>query len=129
MTRRFTGTVQAGYGVGAAVMSDPAFIARVAHHFTFTPIPGTLNVLLPAPFDPALFTSRFTRDEFGGDIEDHLYAPCLIEGAIPGLVLQTLHPHGRQPAELVELIADRHLRRSLGLVDGSPIGFELLKTS
>lgn len=126
MGQRFEGVVQGGYGVGAQVMSDPVLMARMAHHFTsFRPVPGTLNVLLPQPFDPKLFTGRLTREELGGHIEDHPCAPVLIEGTIPGLVCQTLNPRGDQPPELVELIADRHLRTALRLTDGSRISFEL----
>ena len=126
MGRRFEGVVQGGYGVGVQVMSDPVLIARMAHHFsTFRPVPGTLNVLLPDPFDQSLFTSRLTSAELGGNIEDHPYAPVVIEGTIPGLVIQTLNPRGDQPSELVELIADRHLRTTLGLTDGARITFEL----
>jgi CTP-dependent riboflavin kinase len=49
----------------------------------------------------------------------------VIEGTIPGLVIQTLNPRGDQPSELVELIADRHLRTTLGLTDGARVTFEL----
>jgi CTP-dependent riboflavin kinase len=127
MGGRFVGTVQAGYGVGAQVMSDPELAARQAHHFaTFTPFPGTLNLRLPEPFDARLFTGRITSWELGGMAEDHPYAPVLIEGSIPGLVVQTLNPGGDFPAEVVELIADRHLRIALGLTDGDPLSFELI---
>lgn len=127
MGRRFVGVVQAGYGVGAKVMSDPELAARQAHHFTdFTPIPGTLNLRLPEPFDVGLFTGRITSWELGGMAEDHPYAPALIEGSIPGLVVQTLNPGGDFPAEVVELIADRHLRITLRLADGDPLSFELV---
>jgi CTP-dependent riboflavin kinase len=40
-------------------------------------------------------------------------------------VTQTLNPGGDFPAEVVELIADRHLRTTLGLADGDRISFEL----
>lgn len=126
MGQRYEGLIQGGYGVGVQVMSDPVLIAKMAHHFsTFRPVPGTLNVLLPGPFDAKLFTGRITSDELGGHIEDHPYAPVVIEGTIPGLVIQTLNPTGDQPPELVELIADRHLRTALGLTDGARIAFEL----
>jgi CTP-dependent riboflavin kinase len=89
-------------------------------------VPGTLNVLLAAPFDASLFTSRITSQELGGYAEDHRYARVLIEGSIPGFVVQTLNPHDLEPPELVELIADRHLRTALGLSDGDRIEFELV---
>lgn len=60
--------------------------------------------------------------------EDHRYAPCRVEGDIPGLACQTLHPKAREPPEPVELIADRHLRTSLKLHDGDRICFELART-
>ena len=128
MNRRFQGVVQSGYGVGAQVMADPELWARMAHHFaTFSPVPGTLNVRLPERFDPALFTGRVTAWELGDiGIEDHPYASVLIEGSIPGLVVQTSTPGDDFPAEVVELIADRHLRTSLGLRDGDTIAFELV---
>jgi CTP-dependent riboflavin kinase len=126
---RFEGVVQPGYGVGAVVMADPELRARQAHHFQgFVPVPGTLNLLLSEPFDADLFTSRLTSWELGDQAEDHRYAPCRIEGDIPGLVCQTLHPKGREPPELVELIADRHLRTSLKLHDGDRICFGLAQT-
>ena len=127
MGLRFEGLVRPGYGIGAQIMSDPVLAARQAHHFTtFRPVPGTLNVLLPEPFDPTQFTGLVTAFELGGGmIEDHPYAPVLIEGSIPGFVTQTLNPGGDFPAEVVELIADRHLRTALGLADGDRISFEL----
>jgi CTP-dependent riboflavin kinase len=126
MAQRFEGVVRAGYGVGAKLMSDPVLAARQAHHFTtFQPVPGTLNVLLPEPFDDAMFTGTVTSEELGGVTEDHRYAPIRIEGSIPGLVVQTMSPGGDFPRHLVELIADRHLRTALGLSDGDPIAFEL----
>ena len=127
MGRRFSGRIQGGFGAGSQIMSDPVLMARMSHHFTrFQPVPGTLNVLLPEPFDQRLFTSRLTSAELGGYAEDHLYAHALIEGSIPGIVAQTLHPEGRQPPELVELIADRHLRTALQLDEGGVISFELI---
>lgn len=126
MGHRFTGVVRAGYGYGARIMSDPVLADRQAHHFTmFKPVPGTLNILLPEPFDPAQFTGVVSAFELGGMVEDHPYAPILIEGHIPGFVTQTLNPGGDFPAEVVELIADRRLRTTLGLVDGDRISFEL----
>ena len=127
MGTRFEGEVRAGLGYGARIMSDPVLAARQAHHFrTFRPVPGTLNILLPEPFDPARFTGLVSAFELGGGmIEDHPYAPILIEGYIPGFVTQTLNPAGDFPAEVVELIADRHLRTVLGLADGDTISFEL----
>ena len=126
MRQRFEGEVQPGYGVGAHVMGDPVLAARQAHHFSrFDPVPGTLNVRLPEPFDATLFTARVTSWELGGMAEDHPYAPVWIEGTIPGFVTQTLNPGGDFPAEVVELIADRHLRTALGLADGDRIAFEL----
>ena len=127
MGLRFEGIVRAGYGLGAKIMLDPVLAARQARHFTtFQPVPGTLNLLLPEPFDPAHFTRLVTASDLGGGmIEDHPYAPILIEGYIPGFVTQTLNPGGDFPAEVVELIADRHLRTTLGLADGDTISFEL----
>ena len=108
-------------------MSDPVLVARQAHHFTtFRPVPGTLNVLLPEPFDAAQFTGLVPASELGGGmIEDHPYAPIVIEGYIPGFVTQTINPGGDFPAEVVELIADRNLRSALRLADGDAIAFEL----
>ena len=126
MGRRFEGEVQPGYGFGAQVMGDPILAARQRHHYThFQPVPGTLNVRLPHPFDTSLFTGRVTAGELGGIAEDHPYAPILIDGTIPGFVLQTLNPGGDFPAEVVELVADRHLRTALGLADGDRISFEI----
>jgi len=108
-------------------MSDPELAARQAHHFTtFQPVPGTLNVLLPEPFDPTHFTGLVSASELGGGaIEAHPYAAVRIAGFIPGFVTQTLHPGGDFPAEVVELIADRNLRTALRLRDGDSISFEL----
>lgn len=69
--------------------------------------------------------TSITSEELGGHIEDHPYAPVVIEGTIPGLIIQTLNPTGDQPPELVELIADRRLRTTLGLADGARVAFEL----
>jgi CTP-dependent riboflavin kinase len=126
MGARFEGEVQRGLGVGRLVMSDPVLAARQAHHFTaFGPVPGTLYVRLAEPFDPDLFTGTVTSAELGGEIEDHRYAPVRIDGSIPGFVTQTLDPGGDFGANVVELIADRHLRTALGLGDGDRIAFEL----
>ena len=127
MGRRFEGVVRPGLGIAVRIMSDPVLAARQAYHFTtFQPVPGTLNVLLPEPFDPAQFTGLVRASELGGGmIEDHPYAPIVIEGYIPGFVTQTLTPGGDFPAEVVELIADRNLRTALRLADGDAIAFEL----
>ena len=59
MGLRFEGVVRAGYGLGAQIMSDPVLAARQAHHFTtFQPVPGTLNLLLPEPFDARMSRGR-----------------------------------------------------------------------
>jgi CTP-dependent riboflavin kinase len=127
MARRFEGVVQTGYGVGAQLMSDPALAPGLAHHFSsFSPVPGTLNIRLTAPFDPTQFTGVITAEELGGITEAHRKADVLIEGSIPGMVIQTANPGGDFPAEVVELIADRHLRTALHLEDGDRIRFELL---
>jgi CTP-dependent riboflavin kinase len=126
MGTRFEGRVQPGYGFGAQLMSDPILAARQQHHYTrFVPVPGTLNVRLPRAFDSSRFTGRVTSWELGGIAEDHPHVPVLIEGTIPGFVIQTLNPGGDFPAEVVELVADRHLRTALGLRDGDRITFEI----
>ena len=82
-------------------------------------------MLLSEPFDPAVFTGTITSAELGGVTEDHRYAPIRIEGTIPGYVVQTLSPSGEFSTQIVELVADRHLRSTLGLADGDRIAFEL----
>ena len=126
MGQRFEGTVRPGYGVGSQVMADRVLAARQSHHFkSFTPVPGTLNVLLPEPFDRPILTGTVTAGELGDFGEDHDYRAVRIEGSIPGLVVQTANPGGDVPARIVELVADRHLGTALAPSDGDPIAFEI----
>jgi CTP-dependent riboflavin kinase len=51
--------------------------------------------------------------------------PVLVAGRYRGVAFQADEPG--YPADLVELLCEVHLRDTLGLHDGDPIGFSVLR--
>jgi CTP-dependent riboflavin kinase len=127
----FQGIVVPGRGFGAQRMANPAVLHAAQRLTGLTPVPGTLNVRLPQPFD-GLLPQYLTEADLGRDVwRDH--APnrtgihcgaVLIAGRYRGVVFQGDEPE--YPPEQVELMSDHHLRDTLGLHDGDVLEFALV---
>ncbi len=112
-------------------MSDPHLSRVLQRILDFDFVPGTLNVRLPEPFDAGL-ESYVGWEELGRRTPDPevpgrrglRYGKVIIARRFPGIVFQGDEPD--YPADLVELISDRHLRQTLGLSDGDVIEFTLV---
>ena len=88
--------------------------------------PGTLNLELREPWSVPAGAQRFDPAEYPGTVGVWL-VPCRLFGR-PALVLRTdANELGRgdHPATIVEIAAPTHLRRALGLSDGSHVPVEL----
>ena len=118
------GAVSSGLGEGAYYMSQEGYAKQFETHLGSRPVPGTLNVKLEGDelsklqmleaakgLEIAGFTDR--NRTFGGA---KLFR-CEIDG-IEGGVVMPLRTHHR---DIMEIIARKHLRKSLKLKDGDRV--------
>ena len=129
-----TGEVVSGLGEGAYYVSKPEYKRQFTEKLGFTPFPGTLNVRL---------RERGQRDRILLD----LFEPIMIEGFDNGersfgqvkcyrallndttrcVVVTALRTHYRE--DILEVIAEPNLRKSLGLKDGDRVTVKIARGS
>ncbi len=122
----FKGKVVNGLGEGAYYMSQQGYRDQFSSHLGFIPFPGTLNLRLDPDQEearreletrPAITIHGFREGTrtFG---EVRCY-PAIINGRVEGAV--TLIHRTHHDDSIIEVIAPTHLRRSLGLEEGSDV--------
>ena len=129
MPHRFVGVVESGASDAARWLR--LFNAEYNRKLGMSVFPGSLNLLLPEPFDwSAAFVTtnqiRFGREEYGG--ERHiLLVPCALEslGDVPAHLWRTTTPHVARDAHVLEIISAVHLRSTYGLKDGDRVSIRL----
>jgi CTP-dependent riboflavin kinase len=133
--RNLSGIVQAGRGLGAALMADPAVTERVHELAGFPVVPGTLNVRLPRPLERGSSWRYLAAAEIAPDWErrtghsGYFLAPVTVARRYRGLAFQAVEPLGAgYPPNQIELFSEAHLRTTLGLDDGDPIAVQLSDT-
>jgi glycogen debranching enzyme len=123
----FKGVVQSGRGLGSRLLADARITDRLRELVGFRPVPGTLNVRLPAPVERIASWRYLDASEISPEWEaesgqaGYFVVPVLIADRHRGVALQADEPG--YAADQVELLSEVHLRRSLGLSDGDPINF------
>lgn len=123
-----SGVVQAGRGLGAALMADENAMKRLQDLAGFPVVPGTLNVRLPRALErdsswryvPAVDISRDWEARSGQ--AGYFITPVMISGRYRGLAIQA-DERGEPgyPSDQVELLSEVHLRVALGLKDGDRV--------
>ena len=115
----YRGIVMPGRGFGAQRMANPALLQALKRFTDLAPVPGTLHVRLPQPFDGTL-TGYLTEDDLGGAVwRDHArhrqgirFGEVFIAGQYRGIMFQGDEPE--YPPKQVEMLSDHHLRATLG---------------
>jgi CTP-dependent riboflavin kinase len=103
-------------------------LTRLGELLGFAPVPGTLNVRLPAPVERDSRWRYLAAEQIGQGWkaatgqDGYFFVPILVEGRYRGVAFQADEPG--YPADQVELVCETHLRRALGLADGDAITFE-----
>lgn len=120
------GRVRPGQGFGAPRMHQPAVLDLLERTIGFRPVPGTLNLVLPHPFDRDLSTTRYVpasdlSPTWEAEVGQAGYwlTPVLVADRYPAVAVQADEPG--YPAEQVELICTVRLRDALGLADGDEV--------
>ncbi len=116
------GRVEAGLGkAGAQVVQSGAELASA---LGAAPVPGTLNVRLPVPFEPT-DDARPIRVERFGQRETPFF---LFPGRIGGHQVWVARSLSQIEVtdDLLEVLSTVHLRTALGLRDGDEVEIELL---
>ena len=124
------GRVQAGVGDAARWLGR--FNAEYSRKVGMPVFPGSLNLLLPRPFDwfaPDIRarTLWFGMHEYGGE-RDILLVRCVLENLRrePAFLwTTTTAARDRPDARVLELIAAVHLRSTYGLTDGDEVSIRL----
>jgi riboflavin kinase len=122
----FKGKVVNGLGEGAYYMSRPGYREQFSRKLGFNPFPGTLNLrLVPSQEGvkreletlPAITIKGFKRGKRTfGEVKCF---PAVINDSVKGAVALINRTH--HDDLVIELIAPTHLRRSLGLREGSDV--------
>ena len=111
-----------GVGAAAEFTELPWAHEQFKEKLGFPPFPGTFNVRL-TPSDVATW-SRI-RAQAGVEITPEAGAcvsycyPVLVNGSVHGAVLSPEVPN--YPADVVEILAETHLRSILGVADGDAV--------
>ncbi|MDE1823277.1 MAG: CTP-dependent riboflavin kinase [Candidatus Micrarchaeota archaeon] len=117
-----SGTVITGIGMGVYFMSQKGYIDQIAEKLSFNPYPGTFNI-------------RITEDDMGAFAELRKSKGTLIKGfeadgktfgdviahraEIRGFGCAVVIPKLSKHKDIIEVIADRNLRKMFDLSDGS----------
>lgn len=126
----FTGIVTSGRGRAVSLLSDDRVLDDLHGRIGFRVVPGTLNLHLPGAFD-----RRFLPTYIGaGDIDPnwqmrtgqagYFLAPVLVARRYRGIAFQA--DERDYPDDLVELMAETHLRTALEIDDGDPVSFTIV---
>jgi riboflavin kinase, archaea type len=112
------GKISAGLGQGQYFISRDGYSRQFLHHLGFVPFPGTLNVLLEAPFPAGQHAIKIE----GFQEEGRSFGECkCYRIRLNGIEAVVVRPERScYPAELIEVIAPVKLR-ALGLEDGDPV--------
>ncbi|MCE5296037.1 MAG: DUF120 domain-containing protein [Euryarchaeota archaeon] len=118
------GTVITGMGEGQYYVTQPGYIEQFSEKLGFTPYEGTLNVKVPAnelhkvqtvkKAKPIVVKGFERNGRTFGDVECHKATIQNVECAI---VLPTRSHYD----DVLEVLCKYHLRRTLGLNDGSEV--------
>ena len=88
--------------------------------------PGTLNILLPGPYDLPEGCDRLEREDYGGEVNVNI-VPCRIFGK-RGFILRTdanQNGTGPHPRTIIEVATDFGLRDAYSLNDGDSVTVEI----
>ena len=130
MTPSFTGTVTGGLGRATTLLDDERVLDDLHERIGFRMVPGTLNLRLPTALDRRLLPTFIRADEIDADWETrtgqagYFLTPVLVAERYRGVAFQADEPG--YPDDLVELMAETHLRTALDLDDGDPVTFAIL---
>jgi len=119
-----SGQVVSGLGEGRYYLSQPEYIQQIEKLLGFHPYPGTLNVKLrlnsPAiPQERGKLICGFERD--GRAFGDVFCFPASIKNMECAVII----PRRTHHTDVIEVIAEGHLRDSLGLKDGDTLEIEV----
>ena len=128
--RSFTGIVTGGRGRATSLLNDERVLDDLHERIGFRVVPGTLNLHLPASFDRRLLATYVGAHEIDATWEattgqaGYFLARVLIADRYRGVAFQA--DEDEYPDDLVELMAETHLRTALELDDGAPVTFAIL---
>ena len=119
------GRVRSGAGLGAPRMGEPHAMEVITASAGFRPVPGTLNVKLPHPFDRSLATSYVSAGDLSPAWLDEVgqagywLTPIVVAGRYQAVAIQADEPG--YPAEQIEIVCGVRLRDALSLTDGDTV--------
>jgi CTP-dependent riboflavin kinase len=128
--RSFTGIVTPGRGRAVSLLSEDRVLDDLHGRIGFRVVPGTLNLRLPEAFDRRLLPTYIGADEIDAGWETrtgqagYFLGPVLIARRYRGIAFQADEPG--YPDDLIELMAETHLRTALELDDGDAVSFAIL---
>ena len=117
--------VRPGQGLGAPRMADPEVMALLERTVGFRPVPGTLNLVLDAPFERPDSTEYIPASliapawEAATGQAGYWLTPMLVGGVHEAVGFQADEPH--YPPEQVELLCGVRLRDALSLADDDAV--------
>jgi CTP-dependent riboflavin kinase len=125
----FDGIVVPGRGRAVGLLASETILDELHGSFGLRFVPGTLNVRLPEPFDLRLSTRRIAASEIRDGWEQetgqagYVFVPVLVEGRHRGVGFQA--EEADYPPDLLEILAEVHLRSALRLADGDHVRVEI----
>jgi len=129
-----SGQVASGEGAGTAFTALPWFRSALAQHYALDLLPGTLNLQRVAPMpevERALLLGGTVLVPPSPETCCAVLLSVIIRkagvGEYPAVLVRPLV--GNYDPLKVELIADRHLRSALNLLDGDAVEFRIIATA
>ena len=126
---KLSGRVVPGMGEGSYYMSQPGYLSQFKKELGFTPYPGTLDIKLERESVglkevlarlPSKEVAGFkTRERSFGPVK---FYPVKFKKSRAALILPLRTHH----TDVVELIAPKNLRKTLGLKDGDLVQVEVM---
>ena len=118
------GRIETGAGQGAFFTSLEWVVGQFEREMGFKPFPGTLNVRV-APEDLNNLADFFRNLDFELASEDPNFCAARVKKVrINGIAGAAVFPADEvriHEKEVIEIMADRHLKDSLGLADGDMV--------
>lgn len=119
----FKGIVRTGVREGGYYITQPPYQKALESKLGFSPFPGTLNLELPKEWlwVKSYIMQRGEKIESYRDKQREFGEVRFCKGSLKGIPVGILVPEKTVHQNVVEIVAEKNLRKTLGLSDGDEV--------
>ncbi len=122
------GKIVGGTGEGSYYMTKAGYVNQIKEIFNFIPYPGTLNIELDGEnlnkIEYLKLHSKIVLNEFSD--EGRTFGKVYVHrGKMDHVDVYVIFPERSHYRNVIEIIADRNLRKELGLMDGMEVSLKI----